>query len=73
MVADIDKKKVRNVVRKTCAERRKMSLLKDLRIRKWFEEKVIKLVVFGVTKVWGNFKDGILKTCDEVCGKKRGG
>ena len=21
--------------------------------------------------VWGHFKDGILKACDEVCGKKR--
>ena len=22
--------------------------------------------------MWGHFKDGILKACDEVCGKKRG-
>ena len=28
MVADMDKKKLRNVVRKTCTGRRKMSLLK---------------------------------------------
>ena len=33
-VADIDKKKTRNEVRKTCAERRKASLLKDVKIRK---------------------------------------
>ena len=44
MVANIDKKKIRKVVRKTCAERRKISLLKDVKIRKRFEEKVIKLV-----------------------------
>ena len=30
MVADIDKRKIRNVIRKTCTERRKISLLKDL-------------------------------------------
>ena len=22
--------------------------------------------------MWGQFKDGVLKACDEVCGKKRG-
>ena len=34
VVADIDKKKIRNIVRKTCSERRKISLLKDVKIRK---------------------------------------
>ena len=34
MVADIDKKKIRKVVRKTCTERRKISLLKDVKIGK---------------------------------------
>ena len=41
VVADIDTKKMRNVVRKTCTERRKIRLLKDLMIRKRFEEKLI--------------------------------
>ena len=40
MEADIDKKKIRNVVTKTCAERRKISLMKDLKIWQLFEEKV---------------------------------
>ena len=47
-------------------------MLKDLKIRKQFEEKEIKLVDVGVANLWGNFKDGVLKACDEVCGKKRG-
>ena len=46
LVANIDKKKTRNVVRKTCNERRKITLLKDV-IRKRYEEKVIKLVDVG--------------------------
>ena len=25
-----------------------------------------------MTNLWGRFKDGVLKACDEVCGKKRG-
>ena len=32
VVADIDKKKISNVVRKTCTEREKIILLKDLKI-----------------------------------------
>ena len=69
----MNKKKMRNVVRKTCAERRKISLLNDLMIRKRFEEKVIQLVVVAVKNLCGHFKDGIAKACDEVCGKRGGG
>ena len=35
-VSDIDKKKIRNVVRKTCSDRGKISLLEDVMIRKRF-------------------------------------
>ena len=37
MIADIDKK-IRTVVRKTCAERRKITLLKEVNIRKRLAE-----------------------------------
>ena len=68
--ADIDERKMWKVVRKTCAERRKITLLKDVKIRKRFEEKVTKLVDDGAPNLWGLFKDGVLKSCDEICGKK---
>ena len=35
-------------------------------------KKVIKLADVGAPHVWGHFKDGVLKSCDEVCRKKRG-
>ena len=41
VVADIGMKKIRNVARKTCTERRKIRLLKDMKTRKRLEEKVI--------------------------------
>ena len=72
VMADIDKRKIRKVVRKTCTERRKISLLKDVKIRKRFEEKVTKLVDDGAPNLLEHFKDWVLKACDEVCGKKRG-
>ena len=36
VIADIDKRKIWKVARKTCAERRKITLLKDVKIRKRF-------------------------------------
>ena len=31
-----------------------------------------KLVDGGAPNLWGYFKDGVLKACDEVCGKMMG-
>ena len=36
VIADVDKKKITKVVKKTCAERRKISLLRDVKIMKRF-------------------------------------
>ena len=72
VIADMDKSRIRKVVRKTCAERKKITLLIDVKIRKRFEEKVNELVDVGATNMWGHFKDGALQSCDEVCGKKMG-
>ena len=43
-----------------------------MEIRKRFEEKVIKLVDVGVPYLWGDSKDGGLKTCDRVYWKNMG-
>ena len=53
VVVAIDRKKIKKVVRKICTDRRKISLLKDLKIRKRFEELVIGLVDIGVLNLWG--------------------
>ena len=67
VVADINKKKQRNAMRKTYTERRKISLLIDLLIGNQFEEKVIDLVDVGLPNLLGHFQDGILVACNEVC------
>ena len=72
VIAGIDKTILRKVVIKTCAERRKVTLLKGVKIRKKFEENVIELVDVGAPILWRHFKDGVLEACDEVCGKKMG-
>ena len=73
VIADIDKRKIRKVVRKTCAQRRKVTLLKDVKMRKRFEEKVAKLVDVGAPILWGHLWDGVFEACDEVCWRKGGG
>ena len=73
MLADMVKKEIANVVRKTCTERRKISLLKDVRIRKLFDEKVVELVDVGVTNLWRHYKAGFCRSSDEVYGLKWGG
>ena len=70
--SNIDKRKIRKVVRKTCAERRKICLLNDMKIRKRFYRKVTELFDVGAPNLWGHFKDGVLEACDVVCGKERG-
>ena len=45
-------------MKKTCAERVNITLLKGVKIRKRFEEKVIKLVVVG-PNLRGHFKEGL--------------
>ena len=44
VIADINKRKTRKVVRKTCAERGKISMLKEKKIRKRYEENIIELI-----------------------------
>ena len=44
VTADIVKREIRKVERRPCDERRMITLLKDVKIRKLFEENVTKLV-----------------------------
>ena len=60
-------------MRKTCAEKRRITFLKDVKIRQGLEEKITELVDVGALNLWGNIKEGILKACDEVCGKRKEG
>ena len=72
VMAGIDKRKIRKVERKTCSERRKITLLKDVKIRKRNNEKVTKLVDVGAPSLWGHHQHGVIDAGDELCGKKQG-
>ena len=44
-------------------------MLKDAKTRKRLE-KSNQIIDVGSPNLWGYFKDGVLKTCDEVCGRR---
>ena len=53
-------------------ERRKVWKLKEDDTRARFEGRVGELVSTDAPDLWKCFKEGVLKACDEVCGKKKG-
>ena len=46
--------------------------MKENNTRARLQERVKKLVNVDAPNIWNAFKTGILKVCDEVCGKKKG-
>ena len=72
VIADLDKKKLKKVVKVATTEKRRVWKLKGENVQARFEESVCDLVNTDRSDVWTCFKEGVLKACDEVCGKKKG-
>lgn len=71
VVADLVKK-VKKVVRKEASKRRKVWKLREDDTRAKFRGRVKELVSVDAPDVWKSFKEGVLRACDEVCGKRKG-
>ena len=71
VVVDLDKKVLKKVVKKERIIRRKISKLNENRTRVKFEKRVKELVSTDAPDLWKTFRDGVLKACDELCGKKK--
>ena len=52
--------------------RRKVWKLKEHDVRENLEKRVRKLITVDAPDLWNCFKEGVLRACDEVCGKTRG-
>ena len=68
---DLNKKVLKKVVKKQRFIRRKIWKLNENRTRVRFEKRVKELVSTDAPDLWRTSKDGVLKTCDEVGGKKK--
>ena len=71
VVVDLDKKVLKKVVRKQRIRRRKIWKLNENQTRVKFEKRVKELVRTDAPDLWKTFKDGVLKACAEMCGKKK--
>lgn len=71
IVVNINRRKLKKVIRKNTIMRRKLWKLKERDVRKRFEERVCELVDTAAPDLWKSFKDGVLTACDECCGKKK--
>ena len=72
VIVDVDQRKLRRIVRKRMIEKRKVWKLKEEETRAKFQERVEELVDMDAPDMWKSFKEGVLRACDEVCGKTRG-
>ena len=72
VVTEVDKKKLKKVVKNEQIIRRRVWKLKENNIKTKFQEKVKKLVDVDAPNLWNTFKNSMLQACDEVCGKKKG-
>ena len=71
VVAEIAKKRKENVVREIHIGIKRITLLKDLQIRKILQENVFKLADIEIPNLWECLIYGVLEGCDGVCVKIR--
>ena len=69
-VSDVEKKKLKEVVKMKGVVRRRLWKFKEDIIRERYERRVLELVDVNAQNLWKSFKDGFLKACDKLCGKK---
>ena len=71
VVVDLNEKVLKKVVRKQRIIRRKIWKFNENQTTVRFEKRVKELVSTDAPDLWKTFKDGVLKACDEVYGKKK--
>ena len=71
VIVDPDKRVLKKVVKKQRIIRKKIWKLNENQTRVSFENRVKELVSTDAPDLWKTFKDGVLKACDELCGKKK--
>ena len=71
LVADVDKSKLNKDVKKESRVKGMVWKLKEREMQEKFERRVEELVDVEATNLWESFRDGALKACDELCGKKK--
>ena len=71
VVVDVEEQILKKSVKKSKRVRWRMWKLKEKEIKEKFEKRIEKLVDFDSKDLWGSYKNGVLKACDELCGKTK--
>ena len=72
VITDIDKRKLKKVLKNEQTIRRKVWKLKENSMKRRFQERVKELVHVDAPNLWNTFKNSMLQACDKVRGKKKG-
>ena len=71
VVMDVEGQKLKKSVKKSKRVRWRVWKVKEKEIKENFEERIRKLMDIDLKDLWGSHKNGVLKTCDELCGKTK--
>ena len=72
MVTDIDKRKLKKIMKNEQTIRRRVWKLKESNTKTRFQERVKELVDVDAPNLCNTLKNGRFQACDEVCRKKKG-
>ena len=72
MVTNIDKRKLKKIVKNKQTTRRRVWRLKENNIKTKFYKRVKELINVDAPDLWNIIKNSMLLACDEICGKKKG-
>ena len=73
MVVDVEEQKLKKSVKKSRRVSRRVWKLKEKKMKEKFEERVVELVDTDSMDLWRSYKKEVLRDCDELCGKTKGG
>ena len=72
VVVDVEERKLKKSVKKSKRVRWRVWKLQEKEIKEEFERRIVELVDAEAVDLWESYKNGILKTCDDLCGKTKG-
>ena len=72
VVVDVEERKLKKSVKKSKRVRWRVWKLQEKEIKEEFERRVVELVDAEAVDLWESCKNGVLKACDDLCGKTKG-
>ena len=72
-VVDVEKGKLKKSGKKSKRVRWRVWKLNEKEIKEEFEQRVVELLDTKAVDLWESYKNGVLKACDKLCEKMKGG